>query len=200
MVATTGKGGVKGSSLTSQQTAAALSTLYFQSTTDTGKRSSSGSLVYRVSTTNSGSSDPVSIQLMGNNSAQDVALALMQSLYESKNDNALLGAITNTPGAVQLTAYRRTDPLYRVIIDILKVPVGITFATGNVRMPLNIFDGNAKSVIVDTTYMGGVGTSIKVAPPGSIGISDGAMRVDPRASNTNIQRTLDMYNSIFTRR
>jgi len=168
-----------------------INTFYFSGTTTATR-----TLQYRISTTPSGAIPPqgiYTINVTTGTTAEQLVLLLLNDIYSNRNTNFLLGALTSISTAIQMTGFRRTDPQYQLIIDILVVPTGITFARGTTSVVRGSFSTSAKSLILDTSLAAG-NVSNDVSP--NTGIPVGTL-ISKYKPNSDMQRVLDRINDSY---
>jgi hypothetical protein len=106
-----------------------------------------GTLSARVSSSNSTVVAPWSIDLV-DASAEDVALAFLNSLYTVSQASDTLGVLVY-PHAVEIVAFQTTKEEVRVVVDITQVPAGLEIATGTPIEEKTPYKNKPRSVSVD---------------------------------------------------
>lgn len=98
-----------------------------------------------------------------------VATALLNSLFELKDDTKALGAIIqNDPTtmiknqtALQLVAWTVTNKEVELVLDIIELPPDIEIALGDVLKPITSFSNKPRSLKVKTKYEKNLNTEIE---------------------------------------
>lgn len=120
-----------------------VNTFYFRLTTSLV----SGSITCRVSSATS-TVVPAWVVTFNNATAEDVALAFLNSLYTRSQASDTLGVLVY-PHAVEIVAFQTTDEEVKVVVDILDLPNGLEIATGTPVEEKTPYKPRPRSVCVD---------------------------------------------------
>jgi hypothetical protein len=138
-----------------------LNTLYFRQIPDAPIESNT--LEYRISPTMTESIELEIEDLPDTDRANIAATALLNSLFELKESNKVLGSIiqndpTSTPqpsqvySGIYLVSYTATKKITEFILDVLTIPSDLEVAVGTRYYPITSFSTKPRSITVKAYY------------------------------------------------